>query len=139
MLFTRKRIVSLSRLTLRLSGSRHLVEYEMAVEGDLARFTRYDLRFDAERETRLPRESATRPAAEVVALLNRWGVLRWDGFHGRHPRSVRDGTMFRLDAIVNGDRAIHADGSQRFPRHFFELEDYIETTLRAAPGAANAN
>ena len=132
MLFRRQKLTSFEVVTLRLSGMHRLNEYEITREGDVARFVRYDLLLGPDGERRIPRVRAERPAAEVLAVLDRCGVMRWDGFHGAHPRGVLDGVMFRFAATVNEGRVIAAAGSQHFPPHFHDLRDYIEATLREA-------
>ena len=60
----------------------------------------------------VPEASAVVDTAEFVELVNNCGVIRWDGFHGKHPKNVHDGEMFRFSACVNGEKTIEADGSE---------------------------
>ena len=57
-------------------------------------------------------------------------MLSWDGFRGEHPKGVLDGTMFRMEATVNGGRRIRADGSQNFPKGYRELDAGIDEILK---------
>lgn len=117
MLFCRK-LTSFDTAVLCLSGMRAVRTYEITREGDVALFVC--------RETG---DRAERPLAEVLAVFNRCGVLRWDGFSGRHPRGLLDGTMFRFTLTADGKEVVTATGSQNFPRRFYDLREYIETAL----------
>ena len=125
-----KEIVSFTDLALRLSGMRFTNEYRIVCRGDESVIANYALRCVPGGTELQPEGSVTRPTAEVLRILNDCGVLSWDGFHGSHPKGVRDGIMFRFEATVNGGREIRADGSENFPRRFRELREYIETKLR---------
>ena len=67
--------------------------------------------------------------AMVLKLLNECKLLSWDGFCGKHPRGVMDGMMFSLNAVVNGDKKIRADGSQNFPKHYWDFTDGLYEML----------
>ena len=125
-----KKITSFDRLTLRLIAMRYTCEYEIVCRGDGSVVTRYMMRCVPDGTEMVPEGSVGVPTDEVLRTLNDCGVALWDGFHGKHPRVVRDGTMFRFSATVNGSEEINADGSENFPRHFRELCGYIETKLR---------
>ena len=125
-----KKITSFDRLTLRLIAMRYACEYEIVCRGDGSVVTRYMMRCVPDGTEMVPEGSVDVPTDEVLRVLNDCGVSGWDGFHGQHPRGVRDGTMFRFTATVNGGEEIDADGSENFPRHFRELRDYVETKLR---------
>ena len=130
MLFARRKLGSFDVAVLHLGGMRFLCDCEITREGETAVLIRYDLRFDSGQQRRVPRVRAERPFAEVLDLFNRCGVLGWDGFHGPHPRGVLDGIVFRFTLTAEGKQIVAASGSQNFPRHFHDLRDYIETTLR---------
>ena len=65
----------------------------------------------------------------MLKLLNDCGISTWNGFHGKHPRGVKDGTMFNFKAKINGDTEITADGSQNFPKHYRDLTDGLYKLL----------
>ena len=129
MLFGRK-LESFDVATLHLSGMRYICDYEITREGETAVLIRYDLRFEPEGDRRVPRVRAERPFEEALAVFNRCGVLGWNGFNGPHPRGVLDGIMFRFTLVSEGKKIVSASGSQNFPRRFYDLREYIETTLR---------
>ena len=70
------------------------------------------------------------PLETVVAKLNAYDVGSWNGFHGKHPKYVLDGTMFTLEASVNGGKRLYADGSENFPRHYHELVQWLGEMCR---------
>lgn len=129
MLFSKNEITSFEKISLELSGMRGLRSYEIFCGGDVSEIAEYVVTFEKGAKKREKVRSAVRDTEEVLGLLERCRVLKWDGFHGAHPRGVLDGIMFRLTAIVNG-REIEADGSQNFPSKFHEFRDYIEEKLR---------
>ena len=124
-----KEITSVERLTLRLSGMRITEEYEITVEGDTATVSHYYMKYGDGTETRELQESAECPAQEVADILNTCNAGKWNGFYGAHPKGVLDGTMFRLNAIVNGGQTLNAEGSQNFPKHFHDFEDWLREKL----------
>ena len=120
-----KKIDSFEVVTLHLSGMRHTTEYEIVMKDGMAEVIRYGIHYVQNEDRRVPEEKATCNADDVLKLLNDCRVLSWDGFYGPHPRHVLDGTMFTLDATVNGDRKIHAHGSQNFPRRYHDFTDWL--------------
>ena len=56
--------------------------------------------------------------------------MSWDSFHGKHPKGVLDGTMFRFEATVNSGRIIKADGSQNFPSGYRDFESGLYKILQ---------
>ncbi len=125
-----RRVRSFERITLRLSGMRHLTEYEIVMNDGAAEVSSYGLRYENETETRVPRARIRTDASEVLNLLNRCRLISWDGFDGPRPRGLKDGTDFRLDAVVNGGRRIRARGSQNFPRGYRKLVDWLYLKTR---------
>ncbi|MBQ4648975.1 MAG: hypothetical protein IJB76_07435 [Clostridia bacterium] len=73
--------------------------------------------------------------ADFIKLMNDCNVLSWDGFHGKHPKNVSDGTMFNFSATVNEDRQIKADGSENFPRGYREFVRTLDQMLYDASAA----
>lgn len=127
-------VTSLGSLLLRLSGMRFTIEYEIVTRGDEAELSLYEIRFTDGADRRRLEKRTCCPAEEILAVLNRCEVLCWDGFFGRHPKHVTDGTMFTLTADVNGGRRIRAEGSQNFPKHFREFEDALRLLLDSTRG-----
>ena len=130
------KIVSFETVTLRVSGMRYVMEYELLPRGDGAEVTKYGIRFSGEEDLRVPERHTVCSLAEALKLLNSVRLLSWDGFHGPHPKGVRDGTMFTLEATVNGGRRIRATGSQNFPRHYRDFTDGLRELLDREQGGA---
>ena len=65
----------------------------------------------------------------MLDLLNKCSLLSWDGFHGKHPKGVKDGIMFSLQAVLNGGKTIKAEGSENFPRHYRDFTDGLYSLL----------
>ena len=55
---------------------------------------------------------------QVLSLLNEYHVGSWNGFHGNNPPGVRDGTMFEMHGVINGDVRLYATGSNNFPKGY---------------------
>ena len=127
--FRTRKIQTLEVLTLRITGMRYTEEYELAADGPSSvQVSRYQPLHGAQ-EGRQLQARAVRDTEEVIRQLNACRVLQWDGFHGKHPRGVKDGRMFSLSATVNGGKTVYADGSQNFPSHFHELTDWFRRVL----------
>ncbi len=116
-------IRSFESVTLHVSGMRHAVDYELVMLPDHAQVSAYAVEYrDGEAVRRLEKRAAC-SGEDALELMNRCRLLSWDGFHGKHPRGVKDGEMFSLKASVNGGRKIEANGSQSFPRHYRDFRD----------------
>ena len=127
--FKSRKITDFETVTVRESGMRSSVEYEIVRDGEEAVVSLYTILYNSEADERRLEKSAVVSAPEVIDKLTEVGLLAWDGFHGAHPRNVSDGTMFTLDAVVNGGKRIHADGSENFPRHYREFIRWIMDKL----------
>lgn len=125
-----KKIESFETVVLGITGMRQSNVYEIKQNGGEAEITEY-LRVCREGggTELVPKRTAKRSAEEVVEALNGFRLPEWNGFHGAHPRGVKDGTMFELRAEVNGGERIFAEGSQNFPKHYRELCDWFYTVL----------
>ncbi len=128
-LFQKQKIESFETVLLRTTGMRYATEYEITVRGADATVSQYEIVYRDGKDVRDLRRSALCGAARIVRLMNDCGVLSWDGFYGKHPKGVRDGTMFTFDATVNGEKRIRASGSQNFPKHFREFMDGLREIL----------
>ncbi|MBQ6552186.1 MAG: hypothetical protein IJL83_00995 [Clostridia bacterium] len=128
-MFKKKKAASFETLTLSISGMRAQVEYEIKNLGAEAEISMYTCRYCAPdgMERRLEKR-VTCSIEEALDMLNDCGVPSWNGFSGKHPRGVLDGEMFRLEAVMDGER-VHADGSQNFPNGFSELRGWLYKTL----------
>ena len=126
-----EKIESFEIVTLRLSGMRFTEEYEIVMKGEKAEITEYDIRYgkDKEKDKRVPERKTVCSADRVLKLLNDCELAAWDGFVGNHPKDVKDGIMFSLNATVNGGKKISAHGSENFPKHFREFRDGLNALL----------
>ena len=131
-LFKKEEITAFEIVTLHLSGMRVSCDYEMVMKDGKAEVSYYEIKYGSGEPQRELIERAVCDEARALGLLRECRVIAWDGFDGPHPKGVLDGTMFRLDATVNGGRQISAQGSQNFPRHFREFEDGLRDILREA-------
>lgn len=132
MFFDKEKVESFEVITLHLSGMRYMCEYEIVKKDSAAEISEYGIVFNEGKDERILRRRTTCEENSVLEILNNCNFLSWDGFYGAHPKGVLDGTMFRLKATVNGDKKISASGSQNFPKHFRELEDWFYQVLKDA-------
>lgn len=124
-----KEITSFESLNLRLSGMRITEEYEIIADGDKAEISYYHMNYGSGKEERVLQKSAVCDTKEVIDILNECNAGKWNGFHGKHPKGVLDGTMFTLTASVNGGTRLYADGSENFPKNFRTLEEWLYSKL----------
>ncbi len=117
------KIVSFDTVTLRESGMRYVIEYEILMKADHAEVSRYGIRFARNEDQRILEKRAVCSTDTVLELLNKCRILSWDGFNGPHPKNVKDGIMFTLKATVNEGKKIYATGSQNFPKHYRDFRD----------------
>ena len=126
------KIESFETVTLHLSGMRFTTEYEIVMQDKDAEITEYGIRYEKEKgDVRVPQRKAVCSAETVLKLFNDCELLAWDGFHGAHPKDVKDGIMFSLKATVNGGKNIRAEGSENFPEHFREFWHGLDAILRS--------
>ena len=126
-----EKIESFATVTLRTSGMRGATEYEIMMKNGNAELSRYGVRYQDGAQLRVLEQRAECSEERMLRLLNDCQLLKWDGFDGPHPRGVLDGTIFRLDAVVNGGRSIRAQGSQSFPKHYRDFTDGLYAVLTA--------
>ena len=128
-IFKTDQIESFEIVTLHTSGMRFTAEHEIVMRGSDAEITEYAIRYVDHTDERVPQAQKVCSVQQVLRLLNDCRLLNWDGFHGPHPKHVRDGTMFTLTATVNGGRTIRAEGSENFPKHYREFTDGLYALL----------
>ena len=124
-----EKITSFERITLHISGMRFRSEYEILMKGTQAEITQYSIRCSKDGDEKVPEKSALCSKYEMLDLLNKCSLLSWDGFHGKHPKGVKDGIMFSLQAVLNGGKTIKAEGSENFPRHYRDFTDGLYSLL----------
>lgn len=128
-MFKRESITSFERVKLRVSGMRLTEVYEIICHGDNAQLSLYWLKYETQKDCYDLQQRVTVPAIEVIDLLNKCAILKWDGFSGKNPRGVLDGTMFGFSATVNGGRKVRANGSNNFPRRYRDFTDELYRML----------
>ena len=97
-------IESFEIITLHTSGMRYSADVEIVMKGDAAEVSQYQIRYRYPEDERILEKRVSVSCDTMLKLLNECRLLSWDGFHGKHPRGVRDGTMFSLNAVVNGGK-----------------------------------
>ena len=125
------RIESFEIITLHTSGMRYSADVEIVMKGDAAEVSQYQIRYRYPEDERILEKRVSVSCDTILKLLNECRLLSWDGFHGKHPRGVRDGTMFSLNAVVNGGKKIRAEGSQNFPKHYRNFTDGLYEMLNS--------
>lgn len=114
---TDSRISSVEELSLRISGMRGEVIYELTENDGRAAITLYRIT----PYEKLLEKNVICDTGDILNLLNSCGVMGWNGFRGKHPRDVLDGDMFDFCARVNGGVVIKAEGSANFPKGYHEF------------------
>ena len=109
-------VTQFSRIELSMAGMQNIIIYEIICNGKTAELSLYKKSY-TEEERELKKKTSC-PADEVIKILNECRISKWDGFHGKHPRHVKDGTVFGFLAEVNDGKKIQAGGSHNFPKRF---------------------
>ena len=123
------KITGFTVVTLKTTDMRTTREYEITNDGQAATVSLYqEICVPNGRQRQLQQRTTCR-IENALQLLNDCAIHKWNGFHGKHPRNVHDGTMFTLEAIVNGGISIYADGSENFPKHFFDFRNGLTNLL----------
>lgn len=128
----KRKIYSFEKLTLSLSGMRIREEYEIVRNGDKAQLSRYTVVYSSGKDKRRLEQIADADRTEIIGIFNDCGILQWDGFYGKNPPGVLDGTMFSFEAEVNDGRMIRARGSNNFPKHYRDFTNALQEILRRA-------
>lgn len=132
MFFSNKKQIDLiDCIIIEVSGMRFRHEYSILQKEDTAEVTRYEIKIRDGRDVKERDGSAEVSAAEILELCKNCDIVKWDGFHGAHPKNVSDGIMFSFKASVNnGEFQIHADGSENFPKHYKEFMSALDEYIR---------
>ena len=121
-------VYSVDKLSLRTTGMRSASEYRVGTKDGKAEVSFLEGAWD-DGDDREPAKTVLCREDRVLKLMNDCRLLSWDGFRGKHPKGVRDGTMFTLEAIVNDGKTVKAQGSQNFPRHYRKFTDGLREIL----------
>ena len=132
MLFEKKQLTSFESILICESGMRFRVEYEITPKGENAQISLYRIMIRDRKDVRELDSQTEMSLDEFIVLCNRCGFMSWNGFHGAHPKNVRDGIMFSLKATVNGGEEITAEGSENFPKHYREFVGELNNALRGS-------
>lgn len=116
-------------MTLTLQGMRGTNVYEVTEKDGKTELCRYTKIYSNGQASRRLVASVLCDTASFIELMNKCDIISWDGFHGKHPKNVRDGIMFDFSATVNGGRKIHADGSENFPKGYREFVRELDKLL----------
>ena len=125
-----KTVTDIEFMSLRLSGMRISEEYEIKANGSQSVISYYIFSYANSQEEKLLKKRTQIPTQSVISALNSFDFVKWNGFSGKHPKGVLDGTMFSLTATLNGGKTLSANGSQNFPRHFYEFEQWLYDCLK---------
>ncbi|MBQ7670990.1 MAG: hypothetical protein IJS45_09765 [Clostridia bacterium] len=124
------KIKSFEIVTLHTSGMRHVTDYEIVNRGENAIFSKYSVVYRDSEKVRLLQKRAECSAKRALKLMNKYRLFSWDGFHGKRPKGIKDGTDFIFKATVNEGKELYATGSQRFPRHYRDFKDGLNDLLK---------
>lgn len=127
-------VSSAEAMTLTLHGMRGGSVYEIATEGEKTKLMFYREVFSKEKKLLKLEKSAVCDTPSFTKLMTDCGIIRWDGFNGKHPRTVLDGIMFNFTATVNGGQSIRANGSANFPKGYREFVAELNRMLSESNG-----
>ena len=122
-------IDSFEMVTLSTRGMRCADDYEIVKKDKTAEVSQYRISYREGKDERILMRRAAVGENDILQMLNNCSILSWDGFHGKHPRGVKDGIMFSFSATVNGGKTIKADGSQNFPKHYRDFTQALHDIL----------
>ena len=120
---------SFSHVTLDVIGMRFHHTYEIVAEPPNAVLTRYVHHYENGEAVKKPEKTVTCSMDELLQLLQSCKIAAWDGFHGAHPKDVKDGDMFSLVAVINDDQTIQAEGSANYPEGYLDLVREMDRIL----------
>ena len=124
-----KAVTSVETMTLTLRGMRGGYVYKFDGEGDATELRRYRETYSGGEDELVLESSVSCGVQTMIELMNTCAILRWDGFHGKHPKNVSDGIMFRFEAMVNGGQEIFADGSANYPKGYHDFVRNLDAML----------
>ncbi|MBQ7474377.1 MAG: hypothetical protein IJS78_00495 [Clostridia bacterium] len=124
------RIRSFETVTLHTSGMRRVTDHEIVMKGGEAEISQYAVGYRNGEQTRQLQKRAVCSAKRALRLMNACRLLSWDGYHGKRPKGIKDGTDFIFKATLNEGKKIYATGSQRFPPYYRKFTDGLNEILR---------
>lgn len=77
----------------------------------------------------------------LCLTLGQYKVPDWDGFVGKNPPDVLDGTSGSFNAVLSDGSTINAHGSNNFPKNFWNLYHYLvdRITIETVTGTTVEN
>ena len=123
------KIKSFETVTLHTSGMRYVTDYEIVKSGENAEVSQYTVGYRDGEKVRQLQKRAVCSAKCALKLMNKCRLLSWDGYHGKRPKGIKDGTNFIFKATVNEGKEIYATGSQRCPWHYGDFSDGLREML----------
>lgn len=125
----KKTVTSVEEMTLTLRGMRGSFVYKLEEMDGKTKLCYYREVYSNNKDTLELLRSAECDRQGIIAIMNECAVMRWDGFHGKHPKNVHDGIMFTFKAAVNGGNELYADGSANFPKGYREFVEALNKML----------
>lgn len=122
-------LTSFEKITLRVIGMRYDIEYEILNKPPKAVLSLYQISYKDGSNKRVIEKSAVTDTEMMLEIFNLCKVIRWNGFHGNHPKDVKDGVMFKFQAEVNEGQIVYAEGSENFPRGYHEFVSTLNLIL----------
>jgi hypothetical protein len=122
-------ISKFEKAEIKISGMRSSYKYEIVYGENECDIILYIYKCTADGYEPVPDKRASCRTEDVLEIFNSCCLAAWDGFHGKHPKNVHDGTMFELKAVINDGMTIYADGSENFPRHYHELISWLSEAV----------
>ena len=123
---SKKAVTSVETMTLTLRGMRGGYVYTL-VDNELRYYREV---YEGEETVLALEKQVACDAQTIVGLMNTCGVMRWDGFHGKHPQDVMDGASFGVTANVNDGKTIEASGSANYPKGYGDLIYAMKNMLK---------
>jgi len=131
---SKKTVDSVESVKLTVNGMRGTAVYEIRISDQNAELQLFRKIFAGEEEILKPEKSAVCDTQTLTKLMNDCGVMRWDGFKGKHPKNVQDGDMFIFEAYVNNGQVIHAEGSANYPKGYHDFVFALNRLLSDSGG-----
>lgn len=122
-------VISVDAMKLTLHGMHGSSVYKFDANANRTELHRYREFYSGEQTVLELEQSVACDTQVMIDLMNTCGIIHWNGFHGKHPKNVYDGIMFRFEATVNGGRTISADGSENFPKGYHEFVRTLDAML----------
>ena len=123
-----KKVENFTSIALKELGMRGSQIYEILPKDTEAEISLYDIIIVDRKDQKRLAKLATCDKQIIIDIINDFGILSWDGFHGKHPKGVLDGIMFDFNAVID-DKTIQADGSENFPKNYKEFRHKIQEIL----------